>query len=194
MNTTYSHTRLALYGGGGSTCHQGNHNDTGQERDSCLSSPWWSRRAEPPSCQLCPQRAWLFQSPLQNELQCKQEAELTADMLQMAANPAEGMAGTYCPPKHQGASLICSTLVTTQLFGCYSAGRWDVQIFPQEAPQKHPRWKDSGAPEAETMELFRGLPAREFWIFPNTTLPSVCPHHSLCTGLRSSYSKPYFLL
>lgn len=107
----------------------------------------------------------------------------------MAANPAEGTAVTYHPPKDQGDSLIFSTLVTAQGFGCYSAGRGDAQIFHQEAPQKHSTWRDSGAPEAEIMELFTGLPAREFWIFPITTLPSVCPHHSLCTGLTSSYSK-----
>jgi len=77
----------------------------------------------------------VFRSLLQTKLLCEQGAELAADMLQMAANPAEGTAVTYCPPKDQGTSLIFSTLVTAQVLGCSSPGRGHAQIFTQEASQ-----------------------------------------------------------
>lgn len=109
-------------------------------------------------------------------------------------DPAEQTVATSRPPRDQGTSPISSTLVTTRSFGYWSAGRGDAQISPQEALQKYPVWRKSGAAEAKTVELLAGLPAWEFWIFPNTTLSPVRPHHSLWTGLRSSCCKTYLLL
>lgn len=40
---------------------------------------------------------------------------------------------------------------------------------------KNPRQRDRDAPEAEIMEKFTRPPAREFWLFLNAALPSVCP-------------------
>lgn len=111
----------------------------------------------------CPQSAWLLQSLFSNQLQCKQETELTADVLQMAAYPSQGTAVTSHSPTDPATSLALSTQALQMLFWrqgrCPGFPPRDIQHGATVVPQQLGLWNCSQGILLGNWRYFQAPPA-----------------------------------
>lgn len=134
-----------------------------------------------PQLKPCPQSAWLLQSLFSNQLQHKQEAELTADVLQMAANPAQGTAVTSHPPADPATSLAFSTQALQMLFWrqgrCPGFPPRDIQHGATVVPQQLGLWNCSQSILLGNWRYFQAPPCLQLWQGCVTSLKSI-PNYS----------------